>query len=358
MIKPRDKNLNTISEMKNGETRLIFYNYNNKNTYFFIKNNLIESFWIEEDNELTPGNVYAAIVNKYDKASGGYFVSVSEKQTVYIPSRNIHEVHLCNERTFDGRLYEGEQVLVQIKKSAYKDKRAQGNCKIIIPGMEDEQLSNLLEKGRHLSKYSVIYEALSFLQEIYIENRNTIKIVCNNKVAYNIAIKQLVKFIDDSKLNDIVSLYSNTQISLSALYGLKSKFEELTTTKVWLKNGGYIFINPTEAMIVIDVNSGKNSGKKTVEESALDTNLNAIDEILHHIQCRNLSGIIIIDFINQKNNESNNILIEKLKNGLSELNPPGIFIDMTKLGLVEITRKKIRSDIYENISQFDKTILL
>ena len=111
-------------------------------------------------------------------------------------------------------------------------------------------------------------------------------------------------------------------------------------------------------MTVIDVNSGKNNGKKDLDSSILDTNLNAVDTIIHNIQCRNLSGIIIIDFVNQKSPESNIILIDKLKEGLASLEPQGVFVDITKLGLVEITRPKIRSDIYENISRIDKTILI
>ena len=358
MIKPRNNNLNKLEEMKTSDMRVALFSDKNKIVYFVLKNNRLYSLLVEQNDGVKPGNVYTGIVKKYNKATGGYFVAINDKDVVFLPQHKMHNVMLCSERKYDGCLHEGEQIIIQIIKSAYKEKRAMGSCKIKIDDMDKSEVESILENARHYSKYSLVYSSKTYLEELCFDNSNNIKIVCNDSTSYEFAKNKLRSLYNDKEIDDLVKLYNDNAISLSSLYGLKAKCDECTNSKVYLKNGGYIFINPTEAMIVIDVNSGKNDGKKDLDASILDTNLNAVDEIIHNIQCRNLSGIIIIDFVNQKSQESNIILIEKLKKGLESLNPPGVFVDMTKLGLVEITRPKIRSDIYENISQLDKTILI
>ena len=97
-----------------------------------------------------------------------------------------------------------------------------------------------------------------------------------------------------------LSFYDDPLRSLGALYSLDKVMEEALGKRVWLKSGGYLVIEPTEAMVVIDVNTGKYSGKKTLQETILKINLEAAVEIAHQIRLRNLSGIILVDFIDME----------------------------------------------------------
>lgn len=116
---------------------------------------------------------------------------------------------------------------------------------------------------------------------------------------------------------------------------------------VWLKNGGYLIIQPTEALTVIDVNSGKMAVKSQSGAGALKVNLEAAKEAAKQIRLRNLSGIILVDFVNLESEEDTQLLLKEFRNFLSKDPIPTTLVDMTMLGLVEITRKKVRKPLYE-----------
>lgn len=136
---------------------------------------------------------------------------------------------------------------------------------------------------------------------------------------------------------------------LAALYHLESSLEQALSKKVWLKSGGYLVIEPTEAMTVIDVNTGKNTEKKSREETHFRTNLEAADEIALQLRLRNLSGIIIVDFIDMKKEDYQKKLLKRLGDALAADPIKAVLVDMTALGLAEITRKKIRMPLYEQL---------
>ena len=117
---------------------------------------------------------------------------------------------------------------------------------------------------------------------------------------------------------------------------------------MWLKSGGYLVIEYTEALTVIDVNSGKAiRGKSDLEETFYNINVEAAKEIAYQIRLRNLSGIILIDFIDLKTEEKKLALLENLKRFVSVDPTKTVVVDMTKLNLVEITRKKIKKPLHE-----------
>ena len=117
--------------------------------------------------------------------------------------------------------------------------------------------------------------------------------------------------------------------------------------KVWLKNGGYLVIQPTEALVSIDVNTGKAiSKKKDVQKTFLKVNLEAATQIAKQLRLRNLSGMILIDM---KDADYNKQLMDRLRTEFAKDPVKTILVDMTKLGLVEVTRKKVRKSLYEQI---------
>ena len=126
-------------------------------------------------------------------------------------------------------------------------------------------------------------------------------------------------------------------------YSLEKQLEHLKSNKVFLKSGGFITIDKTEALVAIDVNSGRFIGKKDVEETVLAVNLEAAKEISKQIRLRDISGIIIIDFIDMKLQESKDaVLKEIMKNSKKDRSRVQVE-EFTKLNLMEITRKHINS---------------
>ena len=124
--------------------------------------------------------------------------------------------------------------------------------------------------------------------------------------------------------------------------------EEALGQRIWLKCGGYLIIQPTEALTVIDVNSGKYESRRGAEEeTAFRVNTEAAEEIALQLRLRNLSGIIIVDFINMKEAKNQNELMKTLKSFVNRDKIKTNVIDMTPLGLVEITRKKIKMPLSE-----------
>ena len=149
-----------------------------------------------------------------------------------------------------------------------------------------------------------------------------------------------------------LSLYTDS-FSLTNLYSLKTVLSNALLSKIWLKSGAFLVIEPTEALVSIDVNTGKYIGNKSKEDTILKVNLEAAKEIAFQLRLRNLSGIIIVDFINMESKEHNNLLLKSFQDYVSKDGTQTNIIDMTKLGLIEVTRKKIGKPIYENL--FSKT---
>ncbi len=149
-----------------------------------------------------------------------------------------------------------------------------------------------------------------------------------------------------------LTLWEDESFGLLQRYGIASSVEKALSRRVWLKSGGFLIIEPTEALTVVDVNSGKAASKKKVpEEFNLRINLEAAQEIAWQLRLRNLSGMIIVDFINLEVEESKAELMRFLRRELKK-DPVGAnLIDITALGLVEITRRKKEPPLSEKMKQ-------
>lgn len=176
---------------------------------------------------------------------------------------------------------------------------------------------------------------ISNLDAIYTDIREIHKEL-EAKLPYLVE-KQLLKFYDDS------------QLSLNVLYNINGRIHHLLEKHVWLKSGANIIIEQLETLTFIDVNSAKNIAKK--EDAILAINIEAAKEISTQLQLRNISGMILIDFINMKSEEHKETLIAKLKEFTKADSVPCNFIDITKLGLIELTRKKTYKSLKEIIEK-------
>ena len=133
-------------------------------------------------------------------------------------------------------------------------------------------------------------------------------------------------------------------------HGVEVELDRLLGRKVWLKSGGTIIIDPTEALVSIDVNSGRYVGHDTLEETTLKVNLEAVKEIGHQLQLRDIGGIIVIDFIDMAEpahrDEVYRALVEELKNDRART----AVLPVSEFGLVELTRKRVREDVVRFLS--------
>ena len=176
-------------------------------------------------------------------------------------------------------------------------------------------------------------------------------IITDDPQIYN-SLEHYLKENDLQNLSKL-RLYQDDLLPLYKLCRLEQEIDLATSRQVWLKSGGYLVIDPTEALTVIDVNTGKYSGKKLRRETLKTINLEAAKEAARQIRLRNLSGIILIDFINMENKENQKELLAFLESRLFADPVKTRLIDMTKLELVEITRKKVYKTLKEQIAALE-----
>ena len=186
---------------------------------------------------------------------------------------------------------------------------------------------------------------LTELRNIYQEGLTDILV--ENQTLY----EEVRDYLANEQPEDLckLRLYQNELLPLHKLYSIESHIEHALKERVWLKSGAYLVIQPTEALTVIDVNTGKAISKKYEEESALKINLEAAKEAARQIRLRNLSGIILVDFINLSNKSYTEELLTSFRHDLMQDPVSTTLVDVTKLQLVEITRKKIRKPLHEAI---------
>jgi ribonuclease G len=127
--------------------------------------------------------------------------------------------------------------------------------------------------------------------------------------------------------------------------GIEKEIEKALRRKVWLKSGGYLVVDQTEALVSIDVNTGKYVGKRDLEETILKINLEAVNEVVRQIRLRDLGGIIIIDFIDMEREEHRQQVSRALKRALGEDKSRTNVLEISELGLVEMTRKRVRQGL-------------
>ena len=157
------------------------------------------------------------------------------------------------------------------------------------------------------------------------------------------------------KLPDIpVHLYTDEKLSLTALYSLNTAFDHALGTRVWLKSGGYLILEPTEALTVIDVNTGKCTDKINKEKHLYRTNMEAAAEIAVQLRLRNYSGIILVDFIDMEKKEDTEALLHFFRQCLSEDRTKTTLVDITKLHLAEVTRKRRYRPLHEAVRELKK----
>lgn len=355
------------------------------------------------------GNIYIGKIKNIARNIGAAFVEISPGQTCYLPLKEL-ENPIYTRKGNSKEAQAGDELLVQVCREEIKSKfpavttnlvlhgkyillttgkrqrsassklsskdrvRLLGLLETLIPessdygwlmrtnaaGASEEQLERdikrlqqqyeqLMGQLMYRTCFTCLWKTpctyLTRIADLYEAEAD--RIVTDDPILY----QELQEYIAQYQPEDIekLSFYEDKLLPMKKLYSLEHQLKEALQEKVWMKSGGYLVIQPTEALTVIDVNSGKYEGGKKKEQSFLKINLEAAGEIARQIRLRNLSGIILIDFINMELAESNHTLLAFLEKELKKDPIPTTLVDMTKLSLVEITRKKKEKPLLESV---------
>jgi ribonuclease G len=179
-------------------------------------------------------------------------------------------------------------------------------------------------------------------------NDEVVRVVVDDLEVY----KKVSKFISQfmPRLKNKVEYYTAPQ-PLFDKYEIDLEVSRSLGRKVWLKSGGYIILDEAEALVVVDVNTGKFVGKKDLEDTILKTNLEAVKEIAHQLRIRNCGGIIIIDFIDMEKEINREKVLEALQEELKKDRAKTSITGMSSLGLVEMTRKRVRPSLLKTLCE-------
>ncbi len=399
-----------LRNMENG--KLIFTRYKSRKCALLIQGTRLTAAQFFPDSSGKIDAVYIGKVRSISKNIAACFVEIADREICFLPMAEARMPILLN-RVYDGRILQGDELLVQVIRDAQKSKQASVTAHISLANEafavsigsdrtgysgklskeQKEQVSQLLEtegilqKGKlsmaintpsPLSFVLVIrtYAAFCNEQELLDAYNNLAadfctllqtashrtcfsclrepsapwqtvfdrlvypyeyqEIVTDDKLLYRQLIPYLAAKLPDKPLR----LYEDTDFDLAKLYSLDSKMETALNARVWLKSGAYLVIEPTEALTVIDVNSGKYEAKGRTTEYFYQVNREAAEEIALQLRLRNISGIIVVDFINMNSSKMEQELLEYLRTLVRRDKQKTLVVDITPLGLVEITRRR------------------
>lgn len=205
---------------------------------------------------------------------------------------------------------------------------------------------SILKKQRKVKTPKLIYRDMNLLARIVrdVFSSKVDKFYINCKETYD-KVSELVSIISPS-LQERLRYYKGSR-DLFEYFGIESDIKKALCRKVWLKSGGYIVIDHTEALTAIDVNTGKFVGSIDLEDTVFKTNLEAAQEIARQLRLRDIGGIIIIDFIDMDSKKHEEMVMSELEKELRYDRTKANIMGITNLGLVEMTRKKMRYSLNE-----------
>ncbi len=382
---------------------LVILGTDDKKTICLVEDEeLVEKYEEDENNKSIEGNIYIGKVQNVITGLQSAFVNIGEKRNAFIhvkdilPKVDIVKNEKPEEKNINELIKPGDPIIVEVKKEAVDKKGPRLSTHITLTNRfvvfmpnsnfitvsqkiennkERERLKEIAKKYLPEGSGAIIRTVAENKSEEELKN-DILKTIEKWKVIQNISIdeipqkiydkggvlKKTIVDLVDNKLDKIVlkdkkdlSLINNILDEIEAdvkieiddeilnKYNLSKQIQATESNKVWLKSGGFITIDKTEALVAIDVNSGKFIGKKDVEETITKVNLEAAKEISKQLRLRDISGIIIIDFIDMQQDENKQSVInEIIKNSKKDRSKVQVE-EFTKLNLMEITRKHINS---------------
>ena len=388
-------------------TELLIQNKNNIKIIGLTENGELTEYYEETDSDIRKeGNIYIGIVRNIVKGMQSAFIDIGTEKNSLIHLKDIlPKVDETKEKldetiSISDIIKPGQKILVQVKKDSNANKGARVSTHINLPSKyvalmpntniitvsqkiedkkEQERLKEIVRKNLSngngaiirtsaKGKEKEIIEDIKFIEEKWnkIIEKNVNSEIRKPQIVYkseNIIEKMLIdmssKKIDkiivnnNETLTEIENLknniaeYKNIKVELNEnifdMLEIKKQIKKIQNRKIWLKCGGFITIDKTEALTAIDVNTGKYTGGKNLEQTVYKVNEEATIEIAKQLRLRDIGGIIIIDYIDMKQKQNRekieSVLKEELKKDRSKTQVEGF----TKLDLMELTRKHICS---------------
>ncbi len=355
------------------------------------------------------GNIYIGKVRNIVKNIQAAFVEIEGGQLCYLPLEEVRAPIYTRPKKQE-QLLPGDELFVQVSREAVKTKAPSVTTNLSLTGkylvlttenrvlgyssrLKSEQKARLkawiekwgplpsglivrtnaggAEEKELLEEYHRLCEQYHFLTEQAI-HRNICSCVLRSRPAYLTSIlgsrseslkeiltddrelyEQIREFLLEEMPKDAgkVRLYEDRMLPLKALYHLEKGLADGLCEKVWLKSGAYLVIEPTEALTVIDVNTGKYTGGSKKQKVIQKINQEAAKEIARQLRLRNLSGIILVDFVDMKEKEAQEELLAFMRELLKKDPMKAAAVDLTPLGLMELTRKKQRKPLLEQAKE-------
>ena len=366
----------------------------------------VEFFIRRKDRQSLLGNIYVGKVETIQNNLNAAFVRLGPDQNGYLP---LPPRHSRRDRT----LKAGDEIVVQVEKEAMKQKLPRLTQSLAIPGrflvltserktlnlsrklkeedrkrLEDffrplfdasfgiivrtnaaeadekellrewealsGQMKRILDHGAERTCYSCLYQSES--DAIYLLKqcpaRDLKRLVTDDPETK----RELDAYIDRTFSKDDrpeAVLYADRMVDLYKLYNLTTLFEDLQSRTVWLKSGGFLVIEQTEAFVSVDVNTGRYSGNKSFSKTVQMTNDEAAPEIARQIRLRQLSGTILVDFINMREPGDQKRLRERMTEEFRKDPSQPQVIDITALDIMEITRTRKRKSFKEQLKEIE-----
>ena len=312
------------------------------------KNSKIENL-LKTDQEILVQVVKDAMGEKGARLTGQ--ISLPGRYLVLIPNSKTKGI---SRRLADNERERLDKIIRKIKPN---------NFGVIVrtaaEGVSEESLKvdieKLVDEWKIISNYQsgdapkIIHKEPDVSTKVIREHLNsTFKKVLIDKKSQHDEVKEYVKETSPEIL-DIVDFYDD-QLGLFERYHIEDQIKKALDRKVWLPSGGHLIIDRTEALPVIDVNTGKFVGKNSLEETVYENNLEAAEEIARQLRLRDIGGIIVIDFIDMESQKKQQNLLNKFKYELAKDKTRTQVFEISRLGLVEMTRKNVAAGLIESFS--------
>ena len=369
----------------------------------------------KQSQERTVGNIYKGVVENVIPGMQAAFVNIGQENNAFLPFSEISDPELLSNsnkksKEIDVLLSPGQEIIVQVIKEPFDKKGARittdlsiaGRFIVLVPnskyvgvskkmrdkyerrrlkkiafemkkhglgiiirtvaeGKTEKQIQNdyanlekkykqLMDSAQKVEGPTLIHSDLEMTSSVLRDliSDNVEKIVVDSKNNFK-KIKKIIKE-DSLEIGDLIEHYKK-RVPLFKEEKIDDELMKLLRKKVWLKSGAYLIIERTEAMVVVDVNSGKFVGKKGHEENSLKINLEAAKEIAKQLRLRHLSGLILIDFIDMTASDNRKKVYLEMKKELRKDRAKVAVAPITEFGLLEMTRQRIRVSLLDSMSE-------